>query len=141
MLAYPTSLAFRLGAHLSWANVVMSSQSSMASSYANQEILPSNDGATFGGNVNPEAASHQLPMHHSIILLYPTLWASPLFPPLASSSDWSRLYCQPRFATTCCGCARGSTPLGPGSRLARIGLSPGAQGKQYQRSWDVMMLL
>ena len=40
ILASPTSLAFKLGAHLSRANVVISSQSSMASSYAIQEILP-----------------------------------------------------------------------------------------------------
>ena len=50
MLASPTSLAFKLGAHLSGANVVMSSQSYMASAYANQEVLPSNHGGTFGVN-------------------------------------------------------------------------------------------
>ena len=48
MLASPTSLAFKLGADLPGATVVMSSQSYMASSYANPEILPSNDGASFG---------------------------------------------------------------------------------------------
>ena len=45
MRAYPTSLAFKLGAHSSGANVVISSQSYMASSNTNQERLPSNDGA------------------------------------------------------------------------------------------------
>ena len=64
MLASPTSLAFKLGAHFSGVNVVISSQSSMASSNANHEILPSSDGATFGAKFNPEAASHQVPMHN-----------------------------------------------------------------------------
>ena len=68
MLASPTSLAFKLGAHVSGASVAMSSQSSMASSNANQEILPSNDGATFGKNVSAEVASHKLPMHHVFLL-------------------------------------------------------------------------
>ena len=40
MLASPTSLAFRIGAHLSGVNVVMSSQSSRLSSNANHEIRP-----------------------------------------------------------------------------------------------------
>ena len=47
MLASPTSLAVKLGDNLSGASVVVFSQSYMASSIANQEIQPSNDGATF----------------------------------------------------------------------------------------------
>ena len=76
MLASPTSLAFKLGADLSGANVVIYSQSYMASSNANPEILPSNDGATLGLHVHPEAAAHQLPMHHLFRLPCPTQWAS-----------------------------------------------------------------
>ena len=59
MLAYPTSLAFKLGAHLSGANVVMSTKSEMAAS-----------------NVSPEDAAHQLPMNHVLYFPCPTQWAT-----------------------------------------------------------------
>ena len=79
MLASPTNIAFKLGAQLSGANVVMSSQSSMASSNANQEILPSKGGATLGYT---EVAAHQLPMHHLFPLRCPTQWASQSYVPV-----------------------------------------------------------
>jgi hypothetical protein len=115
-----------------------------------KRLCQSNDGALFGVNINPGAASNQLPMHHVLILLCLTQWARQSY--LRSlSKGWSRVYCQPRcfafsFLWVCPGDLRlmlstKAAHAAPLEAVDRVSLVSDFLWKAHtsdcQRSWDL----
>ena len=99
MRACPTSLAFRLGAHVYGVNVVMSNQSYIASSNKTMMCCHPMMAQPSEYTEALEGAAHRLSMHHITDCLDPTDLAS--LPSLAGSLQGGpRIYDQPlSFAT------------------------------------------